>query len=472
MHYRYNDENVIYLGLIPGPKNPKDLDSFLIPLRDEMKQLEVGIPNTYNGFTKEPFDLRAHICVIGSDIPARKKLTHTSGAGFYNFCLYCKSEAVGSGKYCYCPFTPPKDNLPPQGTAARRAKYQRKDPNANLRKPVEKGQRLPTYEPAKLELRTHEEFARAMEDYVEHGDRDRPLLKKAGVIRYSIFLQLKSIKFPRSFPYDGMHLWFENIMPRLFNHWQGRFNMKKGDEVVVIARVDQDDADRTVNEIPGGKRKRNAATTNLPAPANKRLKSGSGQNGGGGRTSASDIGSDSLFARRFAPSGTRKSTRLASASEIETGYTTTNTIRSIAARQPNDKNQATRTEHGQKPVAKRKIAKFEQSGEPFCIEPVKWKAISSNMDKTKKKGLIPSVFGTDIRAIYDHVHQWKAEEWKHWTLRYSLIYLKGVLPDNYYKPFEKLVRAITICCRYELQDGDIEMVSRIGCSLTTFLLTL
>ncbi len=35
--------------------------------------------------------------------------------------------------------------------------------------------------------------------------------------------ELSSINFPRSFPIDIMHLFFENIAPQMFKLWTGRF---------------------------------------------------------------------------------------------------------------------------------------------------------------------------------------------------------------------------------------------------------
>lgn len=119
---RYNDDNVLHLGIMPGPDNPKDVDSFLVPLQDEMRLLHKGVPEVYNGHTKDPFTLRANIVLIGSDIPARKKLSHTLGIGSYKFCMYCKTEAVGAETYCYCPFQPPKTNLPAAGSRKKTEK--------------------------------------------------------------------------------------------------------------------------------------------------------------------------------------------------------------------------------------------------------------------------------------------------------------------------------------------------------------
>jgi hypothetical protein len=40
---------------------------------------------------------------------------------------------------------------------------------------------------------------------------------------YSIIFDLKTILFPWSFPIDIMHLFFENIAPLMYSHWNDTF---------------------------------------------------------------------------------------------------------------------------------------------------------------------------------------------------------------------------------------------------------
>ena len=44
-----------------------------------------------------------------------------------------------------------------------------------------------------------------------------------GVSGRSILTELRSISFPKSFPVDIMHLFFENIAIHMFKHWIGTF---------------------------------------------------------------------------------------------------------------------------------------------------------------------------------------------------------------------------------------------------------
>ena len=65
---RFKKENVLFLGVIPGPNQPKDIDSFLRPLVNELKELQAGVPGVYDGFRKEYFTLHAYVCTTGKNI--------------------------------------------------------------------------------------------------------------------------------------------------------------------------------------------------------------------------------------------------------------------------------------------------------------------------------------------------------------------------------------------------------------------
>ena len=97
------------MSLIPGPNNPKDFNSFLVLLIDKLWQLQDSIPSVWNIYRKEYFTLKAHICVIGSDIPARETLMQTLGRESYQYCTYCKVTGCHGNKYIYCPFHVPDD---------------------------------------------------------------------------------------------------------------------------------------------------------------------------------------------------------------------------------------------------------------------------------------------------------------------------------------------------------------------------
>ncbi|RPA80503.1 hypothetical protein BJ508DRAFT_327224 [Ascobolus immersus RN42] len=481
----YNDENVLHLGVCPGPQNPRDFDSFLYPFKKEMKLLEKGIDNVYNAATNRPFTLRAHICVIGADIPARKKLTHTAGVGSYDFCLHCKQEAVGTNTFCYCPFKPPIKNLPEKDTAARSVKRKK----LSSRKPVEKGHSLPVYDPKTMNLRTHDEYMEAFDTILETKDVEKAK-KIAGVVGYSVFAQFKSVKFPRSFPYDGMHLWFENIIPRMFNHWRGRFTTRKGGQVIVVQQPAQDEGNEGAKESDTSENSSDSESDGDVQPRKRRRIAKNGSDEDSSSASLDSVQYDSegnlledasssrttrgskrnRKAKGKAKAKPKPSTRKPAANASTRGTrgrgraSKVSGGRSSAKKAGTSKANATqdgKPEHGLKPVSKRNIAKFEDSGEPWCIHPKQWERIGQEMAKSGAKGLIPSVFGTNIRSIHDTVTQWKAEEWRNWGLRYADIYLESVMPEKFYKQFGKLTNAIQMCCEYEITPSDVSDIRQL-----------
>lgn len=65
--------NMMLVGVIPGPKNPENIDSFLEPLVQEFESLGEGCL-AYNGSTNRVFSLRAYLVTVTADQVAREKL--------------------------------------------------------------------------------------------------------------------------------------------------------------------------------------------------------------------------------------------------------------------------------------------------------------------------------------------------------------------------------------------------------------
>ena len=85
---RYLQENIILVGIIPGPKEPKKhINSFLTPLVDELKQLWIGVmlKNAQGGTSV----VRAALLCIACDIPAARKVAGFVGPTALHGCTKC-----------------------------------------------------------------------------------------------------------------------------------------------------------------------------------------------------------------------------------------------------------------------------------------------------------------------------------------------------------------------------------------------
>ncbi|KAM6580121.1 hypothetical protein CsatA_003895 [Cannabis sativa] len=86
------DNNFMLALLIPGPKSPgKDMDVFLRPLVDELKELWVDGVDTRDCRTNTVFKLRAALLWTINDFPARSSLSGWSGQG-YKACPTCNED--------------------------------------------------------------------------------------------------------------------------------------------------------------------------------------------------------------------------------------------------------------------------------------------------------------------------------------------------------------------------------------------
>jgi hypothetical protein len=195
---RFKRQNILVVGFVPGPNNPKNLDSFMYPLIEEFRALGHGI-EAWNGYRDKAFTLRAHITVVTGDMPGRSKLQGFKGSRALRYCPYCYVRAVYSGRSTYCPFHMPTD-LPPDSAAVGREDY----------------------DILALRLREDNDTRQAAKNIVALGSDE--LGKQYGINNLAILAGLPSVDLVKSFPPDSMHLFWENILPDLVKHWRGRFD--------------------------------------------------------------------------------------------------------------------------------------------------------------------------------------------------------------------------------------------------------
>ncbi|KAG2340054.1 hypothetical protein BDR05DRAFT_861324, partial [Suillus weaverae] len=71
-------ENILCVGVIPGPHQPKDLVSFICPLDHELTELANGI-QTFDASDETNFYLHAYNIFKNGDILAIEKLLNIKG---------------------------------------------------------------------------------------------------------------------------------------------------------------------------------------------------------------------------------------------------------------------------------------------------------------------------------------------------------------------------------------------------------
>jgi tnp2 family transposase/uncharacterized protein DUF4218 len=181
---RYKIENIMASMIIPGPNKPKELDTFLRPLVDELNRLDHGT-KAFDAYTGSRFTLKAWVTMVTGDGPAIAEAIGFKRPGnALSPCRHCtiesemgESASNAPGTY-YVPHTNYDFNSPPL----------RGD---NLRDVI------------KLVV-----DANSPDYCTQHG-----------ITRASILLELRSLHFPRSFPIDIMHCVLLNITENLYKLW-------------------------------------------------------------------------------------------------------------------------------------------------------------------------------------------------------------------------------------------------------------
>ncbi|QRW14127.1 Transposase family Tnp2 protein [Ceratobasidium sp. AG-Ba] len=197
--HRTKLENVLCVGVIPGPLQCKDINSFLEPLLDELLKLQEGVE--CSGLSPEGvayvFTLHAFLILVFGDILAVSKMTAMKGHNGVAPCRACYMQGypcpLARTTVYYIPLRRPDNEIP--------------------------------HSPVELPMRSHVEFLadlRAIEAAPTRAAREF-LQKDLGINSRSIFTRLKSIDLSSSFPYDIMHLLFENLVPNMIKHWTGTF---------------------------------------------------------------------------------------------------------------------------------------------------------------------------------------------------------------------------------------------------------
>lgn len=190
--------NLICVGIIPGPKQPKDLESFLSPLDDEAAELAYGV-KTFHAVEQMSFDLHGYFLFKLGDIVAVERFLNIKGHNAIYPCRSCAIQAIrGTSKTYYVPLDPPK-NIP----------------NANAQH----------WDPAALPFRQHEDFmetATRIHTAATKAAKER-IAKETGIKGLPAMSRVQSLDYARGVPWEWFHLLLENIIPNLVDFWTGKF---------------------------------------------------------------------------------------------------------------------------------------------------------------------------------------------------------------------------------------------------------
>ena len=92
---RFKRENIIVVGILPGPGEPSSLNPFLVPVTTELNELwSNGIELCHLSPAREPQKFFAALLLVACDVPAARKLCGFLGHGAKRGCSKCKKEFI------------------------------------------------------------------------------------------------------------------------------------------------------------------------------------------------------------------------------------------------------------------------------------------------------------------------------------------------------------------------------------------
>jgi len=180
------------LGVIPGPKAPKRMRTFLVPFDDECAQLARGV-NTFDCVESQNFLLRGYTLFPLGDIIAIEKFLNIKGHNGKCPCRSCMIQAIISGDKTYYPPLMHPDNR--------------------------------SWDPRALPMRTHSSWKEVTEkiEAVTTKKAKNEIAKYYGIKGMPALGRVDSLDYARGVPWDFMHLLFENVIKNLVNLWMGKF---------------------------------------------------------------------------------------------------------------------------------------------------------------------------------------------------------------------------------------------------------
>ena len=215
-HLRYSLKNMLPLAFIPGPTEPKNLQSFFEPFIREIEDTNEGDGVEFTFFDGVTRRIRLHILWFAGDLPAVKKLSGIKGHNGKRPCRFCLIAGIWSEAHRHSYYS----------------SKMREDEYSDI---------ITLFDAENLPLRTVEESLTTISELAELTGRSRTDQQIAtGITQGSVVFRLPSIIPYASFPIDIMHL-FYNIGKDMIRLW-----CSEGNEAFVLSRG----AIRTIDEEP------------------------------------------------------------------------------------------------------------------------------------------------------------------------------------------------------------------------------
>ena len=213
---RYKRENIIIVGIIPGPSEPKlTMNSYIMPLVQDLKEFWIGVNISCEHLTLNTLCIRAAVICCACDVPATRKL-----CGFV-----AHSATLGCSK-CLKPFPSV------QVSGVKRMDYSGFDRE--------------TWQPRSPQVH----YDKAIEYlHADTQSRRKAITKEFGV-RYSCLLELSYFNPVRFAVLDPMHNLYLGSSKHMMEIWTDKGMLNKNQFTIIEETVSKIITPQDVGRIP------------------------------------------------------------------------------------------------------------------------------------------------------------------------------------------------------------------------------
>ncbi|KAH0603579.1 uncharacterized protein H6S33_007901 [Morchella sextelata] len=303
-----------------------------------------------------------------------------------------------------------------------------------------------------LPMRTDEEFRMVAGRIAGRGATAKQKAKY-GIKGLSILSRLSSIDFPRSFPPDAMHLWFENIVPDLVKHWRGKFVCDlpsaprcRQQHRAPTGMPDDRGSDEEDEEDEEEEEEEEDEEDEEDEEEEEEEKDEEEEE------LADDENSDEERPRRSRGSFSR--TPAARRAPRRRFHSVSSASNAAPVIPPN----GSRIDGHIRLTVGQAMAKAIQNDDPYNIPLKEWEKMSADIASSASN--FPQLFGPILRNFIEYINMMTAAEWQLFAFLIGPVYLKGLLPEEDYIEFISLIETIQITCDHSISTEDLEESQR------------